>query len=78
MTQEQYIDAFKEKQNFENIKQIDDRVYAMDGLYFDIEDIQYDIDNGITPGKIKLFSVEGRDCGKLPSYQQWIANHYGE
>ncbi len=73
MTQE-LIDKFKEKQGFESYQPIDDRVHAFDGFYFDVGDIEYDMERKITPGRIKLYALEGRDGGSTPSYPVWLAS----
>ena len=78
MTQEQYIEKFKKKQNFETATQIDDRVWAFDGYYFDLDDIQSDIDRVIPPGRILLYHNEAANGGHLPSYSEWLTNLYGE
>lgn len=73
MTQE-LIDKFKEKQGFENAKQVDERTWAFDGFHFDISDIRFDMVNGVTPGRIKLYHHEGLNGGKIPSYNVWLAS----
>lgn len=67
------IDVFKKKQGFETHKQVDDRTYAFDGFFFDIDDISFDIKHNVTPGRIKLYASEGTDKGKMPPYAVWVS-----
>lgn len=76
MTEEQYVTEFALKQGFENITRVDDMTWAFDGFYFSIDDIKYDIDNEVVAGRIKLFSAEGTNSGKMPSYGRWLAEHF--
>ena len=73
MTEQELIEAFKKKQGFENGKQMDDSTWRFDGMYFDIRDIRYDIDEGAPVGKIKLYASEEPNI----SYREWLHNYFG-
>lgn len=78
MINNRYIKRFEEKQDLKFIDMVDDRIaYFGSTYYFDIQDIKWDIDNNIAPGKIILYLTEGMESGSMPPYKEWLTNNFG-
>ncbi len=46
-------------------------------LWFDGDDITYDIEASIEAGRIILYATEGLNGGKIPDYKTWLTERYG-
>lgn len=72
------IKQFEKKQGIEFEHSVEPGVLKFSGQrFFSEDDIKYDLNNNVPPGRIILYQEEGRD-GNVPDYKTWLIQHYGE
>lgn len=78
MTDEEYIKEFSRKHDIGFVGLVDNGNIAFFGgvHYFTLEDIRYDIDEGIPKNRILLYLEQGIESGKMPPYPEWIENNF--
>lgn len=65
------LQEFVVKQGFSDVTQINNELFGCDGFHIRFSDIEYDIENKIAPGLIKLYYAESPNKG----YRKWLVDN---
>lgn len=80
---QKYIEALEKKYSLKFVRQMEGDILSFEEdrfpakkLFFEMDDIVFDIDHNIKKGFLMLYANEGTDNGKMPDYRTWLANNF--